>query len=209
MDGGSGTPRAYASAACGRTLRKLILMAYERTTVSIEKSQGEIRKLLYRHGATNMAFGESMDGDQASVAVEFVINESRVRMVVPVRIDHAEIAAQVRRAVSRSRDQITAEVTAQEARRIWRVLFHTIKARLVSVEEGVEAFEEAWLAHMVDPVTNLTMWDAVGPDVAAGALKIGDRGIMGAPLRELATRRLATRTEPDDGDDTVDAEVVE
>jgi hypothetical protein len=37
----------------------------------------------------------------------------------------------------------------QEARRIWRVMAWNLKARLISVEEGVETFAEAFLAHLV------------------------------------------------------------
>ncbi len=37
----------------------------------------------------------------------------------------------------------------QERRRRWRALLLTIKAKLVSVENGIEKFEEAFLAHIV------------------------------------------------------------
>lgn len=178
-------------------------MAYEKTTVPVEKSQAEIRKLLYRYGATNMAFAEALEDDHAWAAIEFVINDARVRIRVPLQVDRADINAQVRRAVTRTRDQITAEAAAQEARRIWRVLFHTLKARLVSVEDNVESFEEAFLAHMVDPVTGVTVWEAVRHYVTAGALKVDGRGIMGEPLRELYTRTAIGPA------DVVDAEIVE
>lgn len=39
----------------------------------------------------------------------------------------------------------------QEERTKWRALLLTIKAKLVSVENGVESFEEAFLAHLVLP----------------------------------------------------------
>lgn len=36
-------------------------MAYESTTVPVERSQGEIRKLLIRHQVAQLAFGEDRD----------------------------------------------------------------------------------------------------------------------------------------------------
>jgi hypothetical protein len=36
-----------------------------------------------------------------------------------------------------------------ERKRRWRALLLTIKAKLVSVENGIEKFEEAFLAHIV------------------------------------------------------------
>ncbi len=39
----------------------------------------------------------------------------------------------------------------QQERVKWRALLLTVKAKLVSVENGVESFEEAFLAHLVLP----------------------------------------------------------
>lgn len=39
----------------------------------------------------------------------------------------------------------------QSARAIWRALFLSVKAKLVSVESKIETFEEAFLAHIVMP----------------------------------------------------------
>lgn len=179
-------------------------MAYETTEVPVERSQGEIRKLLYDHGARNFSFTEAEIDGVSVAAVDFVHQEQRVRVRVPLKpVDQRALAEKVRRAQTRTREQITREMADQEAKRIWRVLVHGLKARLVSVHEGVETFEEAFLAHLVDPVTGITMWEAVKGAVDAGALKVGGPGLMSAPLQELAAGPTV------DDDEVVDAELVE
>ncbi len=39
----------------------------------------------------------------------------------------------------------------QEVRRMWRAMTMSIKAKLVSVEDGIETFEQAFMAHVVMP----------------------------------------------------------
>lgn len=47
-------------------------MAYESTSVPVERSQGEIRKLLISHQVAQLAFGEERDeGGQRWAAVTF------------------------------------------------------------------------------------------------------------------------------------------
>lgn len=136
-------------------------MAYEGTTVDVAKSQAEIRTLLVKHGAARFAFGE--ESDDAGVrwaAVTFSHAGLVVRIRVPHKpLDERALRGKVQRARSKSADAIRAEMDEQEARRIWRVMAWNMKARLVSVEEGVETFAEAFLAHLVDPVTNRTVYD--------------------------------------------------
>lgn len=180
-------------------------MAYETTEVAVERSQAEIRKLLYAKGARNFSFAETEVDGQSFAAVDFIHEEQRVRVRVPLKpVSQRLLAQKVQRARGRTREQIAADMLDQEARRIWRVLFHGLKARLVSVEEGVETFEEAFLAHLVDPVTGITMWEAIKGVIEQGALKVGGPGIFTSGPLELAAGPSYT-----DDDDVVDAEVVE
>lgn len=162
-------------------------MAYEKTEVAVESSQAAIRKLLYEHGARNFAFSETEVESVSWAGVDFVHDEQRVRMRVPIRqVDQKVFQDKVRRAQTRTPEQIGKELVEQEAKRIWRVMFHGLKARLVSVEEGVETFEEAFLSHLVDPVSGMTLWEAMKGAVESGALKIGGVGVMGRSMLELA-----------------------
>lgn len=141
-------------------------MAYETTTVPVEKSQGEIRKFLAGHSAASFAFGEETDSaGMRWAAVSFAHGGYRVRMRVPHKpIDERAVRAKLMRARSRTRDVLEHEMAEQEARRIWRVQAWNLKARLVAVEEGVETFEEAFLAHLIDEQTGQTIYEQLARD---------------------------------------------
>ena len=197
-------------------------MAYESTEVPVEKSQGEIRRLLHANGAANFSFGEGVFDGTIWALVEFVHHDQLVRVRVPLKEpDPKVVAGKVQRAVSRSKAQIVDDMVEQEARRIWRVLFHGLKARLVSVDEGVETFEQAFLAHLVDPTTNRTLWESAKGLIEQGAMKRGGAGMefgppqLGpAPLRVIAPDASTAGNDITDGDisanddEVVDAEVV-
>jgi hypothetical protein len=141
-------------------------MAYETTTVPVERSQGEIRKLLAGHGAARFAFGEETDtGGVRWAAVSFAHDRYAVRIRVPHKpVDERALRSKVMRARSRTREEIAHEMAEQEARRIWRVMAWNLKARLVAVEEGVETFEEAFLAHILDERTGRTIYEQLADD---------------------------------------------
>jgi hypothetical protein len=147
-------------------------MAYESTTVAVEKSQGEIRRLLTAHSAARFAFGE--ESDSAGVrwaAVSFAHGPYAVRIRVPHKpVDERAIRSKLMRARSRTREQIANDLAEQEARRIWRVMAWNLKARLVAVEEGVETFEEAFLAHLLDERTGMTIYEQLVQD---GRVELG------------------------------------
>lgn len=156
-------------------------MAYESTDVPVDRSQASIRKLLQAQGARSFAFSETEMADRQWASVEFVHDGQRVRLRVPLKPLERDAVDRLASRKHRSRAQLEHEVMDQEARRVWRVLFHGLKARLVSVEEGMETFEEAFLAHLVDPVTGATTWETVKGAVQAGALRDGGAGLWGTP----------------------------
>ncbi len=135
--------------------------AYASTSVPVTKSQGEIRELLAKHGCQEFGFGEAIDENGVPwAAVTFRHNHVAVRLRVPLKKPKAgELAAKVRRARSKTEDEIRFEVMEQEAKRIWRVMAHNLKARMVAVDEEVETFEEAFLAHIVNIDTGMTIYE--------------------------------------------------
>lgn len=141
-------------------------MAYENTSVSVERSQAEVRKLLGKHGSQRFAFGEERDdGGQRWAAVSFVHGQHAVRMRVPLKlVDEREVRARARRAHTRTADQIRDEMYEQEEKRIWRVIAWNLKARMVAVDEGVETFEEAFLAHLIDQQTGRTIYEQLAEE---------------------------------------------
>jgi hypothetical protein len=136
------------------------LMAYESTSVPVERSQGQIRKLLSAAGATRLAFGEERDEETRWAAVTFVVGLHAVRLRVPLKpVDEREVRMKLNRSRTKTIDEIRDVLYEQEERRIWRVLAWNLKARMVAVEEQVESFEEAFLAHLLDPQTNQTIYE--------------------------------------------------
>jgi hypothetical protein len=141
-------------------------MAYESTTVPVEKSQAEIRKLLTTHNAGRFAFGEETDSAGVRwAAVSFSHGGYSVRMRVPHKpVDELALRSKARRARTQTYADFEAVAIEQEAKRIWRVISWNLKARLVAVEEGVETFEEAFLAHLLDERTGMTIYEQLAQD---------------------------------------------
>lgn len=136
-------------------------MAYESTSVPVEKSQGQIRKLLAGQGSSRLAFGEERDDQgQRWAAVTFVLGAHAVRLRVPLKpVDEREVRSKLMRARTKTQDEIRDTLYEQEEKRIWRVLAWNLKARMVAVQEGVETFEEAFLAHLLDAQTGRTIYE--------------------------------------------------
>ena len=159
-------------------------MAYESTAVPVEKSQGDIRKLLARRGAQRFGFSEGSGEDGRHwVALEFIHAEiydrpHLVRMAVPLKSPDVEtLKVKAKRSYSKTFQQLEAEAFEQESRRIWRVIFYSLKSRMEAVEEEVETFEQAFLPHLVDPRSGRTLWDRIQPAIDAGLMVIGGPGL--------------------------------
>lgn len=141
---------------------------YENTEVPVSRSQDELRRHLSRFGAEQFSFGEGRDW----AGVEFVHANKLVRLRCPVR--PGDVGA-VRSHLSNEEKRIRADEA--ERARVWRVLVHSVKARLVAVEEGLETFEQAFLSHLVDPSSNRTVWEAMGEIVASRRFELGGSGL--------------------------------
>lgn len=160
-------------------------MAYATTTVPVERSQGELRKLLTRHNAQRFSFSEGRpDGEERTwVQVEFVHvgNFERpmlIRLGVPLKLpDDADLRAKAQRSRTKYYVDLRHEAEEQELRRIWRVIYYSLKARLEAVEEELETFEQAFLPHIVEPTTGLTIWQMVEKPIGEGRLAIGGGGL--------------------------------
>jgi hypothetical protein len=119
-------------------------MAYaENTEVAVEKSIGEIVGLIKRAGADRVAQYE----EPGRISIQFFLHERLLKFTVrlpslgdlPTR-DHRGYALTNEQMIKR-RDQ--------RHRQRARALLLVIKAKLESVESGVESFEEAFLANVV------------------------------------------------------------
>ena len=118
------------------------------TSVSVEKSKGEIERTLIRYGADGFQSGWHKAQGKAMVAFE--INRRHVRMLVQVPDrDDAEFTSTE---TGRARSEAQAlKAWEQAQRQRWRALSLSVKAKLEGIACGLETFEEAFLAHLVLP----------------------------------------------------------
>jgi hypothetical protein len=117
------------------------------TEVSVEKSRGEIERILSRYGATAFMYG----WDEAKAVVQFRASDRLIRFLLPLpdRDDRA-FTHTPSKGLRRSSDD--AERAWEQACRVqWRSLALVIKAKLEAVEAGITEFEDEFLAHVVLP----------------------------------------------------------
>ncbi len=118
----------------------------ETTNVPIERSKTEIKRIIYKYGASNYQFAET---DERAM-VQFVLNAKLIRFVIsfpPVDDPMFSKTPRGRRRVNRQKTSLH----EQEIRRRWRALILSVKAKFEVVESGIESFEQAFMAHVVLP----------------------------------------------------------
>lgn len=121
-----------------------------KTSVPIDRSQGEIKKILSKYNATSFAYGEQ--GEKS--VVMFEMNGRRIKFVLPMPKKPSAGATQ---ASIKTYDQL--------CRSRWRALVLAIKAKLECVETGITTLEQEFLAHIVLP-NGSTVGEAITPQLA-------------------------------------------
>lgn len=140
-------------------------MAYAKgTSVSPEKTRTDIERTLSRYGAKSFAYGWSGDG----ASIMFEASDRRVRFLLPLPSkDDKKFTHVLRHGYLRPRTAQQAEgAWEQGCRERWRSLLLAVKARLESVDAGIETFEDAFLAHIVLP-DGKTVAEHAHPAIAA------------------------------------------
>ncbi len=127
------------------------------TEVSVDQSQGEIKRVLLRHGADKITFGEWAAEGIALVQFEYKTWACQVRVHLP-KIQEKRFQLTKARQWKRTPDQ-TLALWHAECRRKWRVLLLLIKAKFEAIEEGVVSPDEALLSWLLLP-SGSTVGDA-------------------------------------------------
>lgn len=128
------------------------------TTVSADRTLEEIRATIKRYKAVKLATFE----DENRVGVAFEMENRRVRFVMPLPDKTAGMVK-----INASRQTRYSEPAYEQAVRTrWRALLLTIKAKLESVQSGIETFDEAFMAQLVLP-DNRTMAEWAKPQIDA------------------------------------------
>jgi len=102
------------------------------TSVPVDRTRAEIERILERFKADSFGYFT----EPRRVMIAFRCNGRNVRFDLPIPD----------KATAKNQDHWAAVV-----REKWRALALCIKSKLVSVEAGVETFEEAFMAHVVMP----------------------------------------------------------
>lgn len=123
-------------------------MYAEQTAVPVAKSRMEIEQLLERHKAKQ--YGTAVDYDLRSARVQFRLHDRIVRFTV---------------ALPDPKQFRVAKRLEQAERQKWRALLLVLKAKLESVENRIETFEQAFLANVVLP-NDKTVAEMVAPSIA-------------------------------------------
>lgn len=115
------------------------------TSVSQEKSRGEIEATLKRYGATAFMYATS---DTAAM-IQFYIAERRIKFVLSMPDPKAKEFTHSSRG-PRAPD-VAFKAWEQAGRQRWRALALVIKAKLEAVASGITTIEDEFMAHTVLP----------------------------------------------------------
>jgi len=131
------------------------------TAVPVSKTRGEIEALVERYGANRFASGWQDDVDGVlCAAISFVARGRLVRfkLRMPTKDD---LRATLKKKLGwRLTETRLGQEMGAEQRRRWRFLLLVLKAKLESIESGIESFDEAFLANIVTD-GNLTVYEAI------------------------------------------------
>jgi hypothetical protein len=139
----------------------------EGTTVSVEKSQSELVRILKRAGCTQHAFAEDEESGKASIVFALQSRQYRFDVAVPGR---PSVEARVKRKPPRDwhrwdaarRERWIREQTEQGAREAWRLLVLATKAKVELVQAGWSSYQREFLADLMLP-DGKTLGAAVDP----------------------------------------------
>lgn len=121
------------------------------TNVSVEKSRGEIESTLAKYGASKFAYMT----DNSKAMIQFEADSRRIMFVLelPSKIDreftHRTWGGKIRE--DKVSDSEAFDKWERACREKWRALALSIKSRLVSVESGIDTFEEAFMSRIIMP----------------------------------------------------------
>src|SRR6266571_4856377 len=124
----------------------------EGTSVSIERSQNEIKRNLNRHGATGFLFGEQ--GEKAAILFELKGRQYRMGVTYPPRGKFQNMQPNQYTRVMNAK-QRAENAYEQEKQRLWRGLALLVKAKLEAIESGISTLEMEMQPYTVKLQTNL------------------------------------------------------
>ena len=120
----------------------------EGTSVSVDRSEAEIKQLVNRYGADQFMSGTDLANNRALVMFRMNGRSIHFKFALPNLRDKDLWQTPTGRDRSEELQQRAWEA---ECRRIWRALVLILKAKLEAVDSGISVFEEEFLANIVLP----------------------------------------------------------
>lgn len=120
------------------------------TSVSVEKTRGEIEALISGYGADQFVTGWSEAEHAAMVQFKAQGRFVKITFKLPVKTEKRFTRQPKRTWLERKPKQRDAAWDA-EVRRVWRAVLLVIKSKLESVRSGIESFEQAFLPWILLP----------------------------------------------------------
>jgi hypothetical protein len=135
----------------------------ENTSVSAEKSRGEIEATLRRYGADAFSYG----WEETRAVISFRAKNRIIRFEINMPDRNAdEFSLYYRGSVLyRRTDEAAYKAWEQAGRQKWRALALVVKAKLEAVESGISEFENEFMANIVMP-DNRTVAQWITPQIA-------------------------------------------
>ena len=145
------------------------------TTVSPEKSRGEIERTLTRYGAEKFMYG----WDKENAVIQFELETRLIKFVLPLPDrEGREFTHTPSRGYKRDPGDVMKE-WEKAVRQKWRALNLVIKAKLEAVESEITTFDSEFLAHIILP-NGKTVGEYVIPTVESVYLtgKMSDQKLL-------------------------------
>ncbi len=131
----------------------------QNTTVSADKSRIEIENTVKKYGAS--AFAYATEGSKAIITFKMCDRLIKFILMLPNLEDYRRTPAGKRKRL----DADTYTEWEKACCRSFRSLALSIKAKLITVEDGIGVFEEEFLAHIVLP-DGRTVGKTILPEIA-------------------------------------------
>lgn len=119
-------------------------MSYDKTEVSISKSQEQIRKLIYSHGGTGLMLVSHPPREGFETMVKIADTTYHLRIMATCKA----VSKYDGRGLIRSEKSREA-ATDQEGRRVWRVLYWHLKAMFEASDSGVIDVRDVVMPYVV------------------------------------------------------------
>jgi hypothetical protein len=135
-------------------------MAYEETDVSVSRSQEQVRRLIYMHEGTGLMLLSNPPREGFEAMVGITGSPYRIRVMAVCRAVEPYDRQGRSRAV-----KIIAGMRGREERRVWRVLYHHLKAMFEATDSGVIDIRDVIMPYVVLR-DGMTLADHIKPQMA-------------------------------------------